>query len=95
MSFDYKQPPPLRSSSSNSFLIGLFLATFLRHAQVVEPSPVAEEAVSDPDDLPVLGTLLAGNADCLVTGDHELLQLKTFQGTPILSPRAFYDRFLK
>lgn len=62
------------------------------NAEVVKPAKVAADACRDRDDLPVLGTLLAGGADCLVTGDQDLLVLDEFQGIPILSPRAFHDR---
>jgi putative PIN family toxin of toxin-antitoxin system len=58
----------------------------------VVPSPVSPEAFSDPTDLPVLGTLQAADADCLVTGDKGLLALGEFNGRPILSPRQFLDR---
>jgi predicted nucleic acid-binding protein len=40
----------------------------------------------------VLGTAVAGQADYLVTGDKQLLELGNYQGIPILSPREFYDR---
>lgn len=60
--------------------------------EMVEPSSVEPGACRDPDDLPVLGTLLASKADCLVTGDQDLLTLKEFHGMPILSPRDLYDR---
>lgn len=50
------------------------------------------DACRDGDDLPVLGTLLAAKADCLVTGDQDLLELREFHSIPILSPRAFHDR---
>jgi predicted nucleic acid-binding protein len=46
----------------------------------------------DKDDLPVLGTALAGQADYLVTGDKDLLALGEFHSTVILNPRSFYDR---
>jgi uncharacterized protein len=66
---------------------------FLRHeAEFVEPFEVPADACRDPDDLPILGTLLAAKADCLVTGDADLLELGEFRGIPILSPRAFYER---
>lgn len=58
----------------------------------VVPSAVGPEAFGDPTDLPVLGTLLAADADCLVTGDKGLLALGEFGGRPILSPRQFLDR---
>jgi len=47
------------------------IALVREQAKVVKPSDVSKTACRDADDLPVLGTLLAGNADCLVTGDHD------------------------
>ena len=63
-----------------------------RHMELVEPAQVTPDACRDPNDLPVLGTILAAKADCLVTGDRGLLDLKQFHAIPILSPRAFHDR---
>ena len=66
---------------------------FLReHAALVKPAKVPASACRDHSDLPVLGTAVAAEADCLVTGDRDLLDLKEFRGIPILSPRAFHDR---
>lgn len=63
-------------------------------AELVEPEPIADEALRDDNDLPVLGTLLAGmrtgNLDYLITGDKDLLALA---GTnPILTPAEFWGR---
>jgi len=68
------------------------VALIRENALSVKPSEVEANACRDPQDLPVLGTLLAGQADCLVTGDQDLLALKSFHSVPILSPRAFHDR---
>jgi putative PIN family toxin of toxin-antitoxin system len=66
--------------------------TFLREiATLVEPAPVRQDACRDPEDLPVLGTLVAAHADCLVTGDSDLLVLGRFGDQPILSPREFSE----
>ena len=43
----------------------------------------------DPDDDKVLETALNGAADCLVTGDKDLLEMSPFRGIPILKPREF------
>jgi uncharacterized protein len=59
--------------------------------ELVQPAEVGHDACRDPDDLPVLGTVLAANADCLVTGDRDLLALGEFRGRPILSPRQMLD----
>ena len=66
---------------------------FLRSSsEIVVPAAVPPGTVSDQDDLPVLGTAIADDASCLVTGDQELLDVGSFAGIAILSPRAFYDR---
>lgn len=61
-------------------------------SEFVQPAAVPRGTLRDKDDLPVLGTAVAGAVSCLVTGDQELLALGGFQGIEILSPRAFYDR---
>jgi len=69
------------------------IVAFLReHATVIVPARVPADACRDRTDLPVLGTALAAEADCLVTGDRDLLDLREFRGMAILSPRAFHDR---
>ena len=43
----------------------------------------------DPDDDKLLETALLGEADCLITGDGDLLAMSPFRRMPILSPSAF------
>ncbi|MBI4355400.1 MAG: putative toxin-antitoxin system toxin component, PIN family [Candidatus Omnitrophica bacterium] len=43
----------------------------------------------DPEDNALLDAALAGRADCLVTGDHDLLALHPFRGMRILRPAEF------
>ena len=43
----------------------------------------------DPDDDMLLETALIGEADCLVTGDHDLLIMSPFHEIPILTPTDF------
>lgn len=61
-------------------------------AEIVTPATVVPDACRDVADLPVLGTLVAAKADCLVTGDNDLLILGEFDRHPILSPRQFWER---
>lgn len=46
----------------------------------------------DPDDDKVLEVALMGAADCIVTGDQDLLELASFHGLPILTPASFLER---
>lgn len=67
------------------------VALIEHNAQRVTPVKVSLQVAIDRDDLPVLGTAIAGDCACLVTGDKELLALKTIQDIPILSPRDFWS----
>ena len=58
-------------------------------ANIVEPLPLTEPVCRDGDDDMILATALTGNADCIVTGDKDLTDLKTFQNIPILKPAEF------
>lgn len=63
-------------------------------AAVIEPLPANEPELRDANDLPVLGTLLAGikaaDADYLITGDQDLLVLA--DRFPIITPAVFWER---
>ncbi len=43
----------------------------------------------DPDDDKFLETALRGGADCLITGDRDLLEMSPFMGIPIVTPAGF------
>ena len=72
--------------------VSLVVETLRKHCEIVEPALVSPDAFGDVDDLPVLGTAVAGRADALITGDKRLLELGNYQGILILSPRNLYDR---
>lgn len=63
-------------------------------AELVEPLAVADAALRDRDDLPVLGTLLSAlrgaSIDYLITGDQDLLALAG--SYPIVTPAEFWGR---
>ena len=53
----------------------------------------AKMGCRDPDDDKLLETALIGDAECLVTGDADLLDMTAIHGIPILSPTSFLHRF--
>jgi uncharacterized protein len=55
------------------------------------PNPVSPKACCDPKDLHVLGLADAGGAECIVTGDQDLLMLGRFGSCKILTPRQFWN----
>jgi putative PIN family toxin of toxin-antitoxin system len=58
---------------------------------LVPPSDLGERICRDASDDVILATAAAGNADCIVTGDEDLLVLREFRGIPILRPGQFSD----
>jgi len=59
-------------------------------ADLIEPQALAAGAARDATDVPILGTLVAANADYLVTGDGDLLALA--DRYPIVSPADFWKK---
>lgn len=66
----------------------------LRSQAVVIPKPAlpASSGVRDPDDEWVIATALVGHADVLITGDKDLLVMKSVGGMAIHDPRSFWQR---
>lgn len=57
-------------------------------AEVIDPTDPTAPDLRDPQDLPILGTLLASRADYLITGDKDLLALAG--PYPIVTPAQFW-----
>jgi putative PIN family toxin of toxin-antitoxin system len=58
-------------------------------AQIVTPVSMVSDVCRDPDDDQILSCALSAEAEYLVTGDLDLLELKEFHGIEILTPGAF------
>ena len=56
----------------------------------VDISPLPTRVCRDPDDDQILATAVAARADCLVTGDTDLLVLDRYAGIPIVRPADFW-----
>ena len=59
-------------------------------SEVVDITGISVEVASDPSDSLVLATLLASQAECLVSGDKDLLTLGKHY--PVLTPTEFARR---
>ncbi len=67
--------------------------TLLRFCRLVTPQQSLRVA-ADPDDDRILECAVGAEADVIVSGDRDLLELTTFRNVPIMSPREFLDSAL-
>lgn len=58
--------------------------------RVIVTAPV--KACRDPKDDKFLEVALNGDADVLISGDRDLLELHPFRGIEIITPREYLDR---
>ena len=61
----------------------------------MEPAAVPDGTCRDPDDHDILGLADAARADFIITGDEDLLVLKSYQGAAIVPPRRYWEEFGK
>jgi putative PIN family toxin of toxin-antitoxin system len=61
------------------------LADFVEVVELVEPVDVPRVVLCDPDDDHVLAAASTARADCIVSGDSDLLTLGRYQGISILT----------
>jgi len=69
----------------------LVLRDILSYAEVVTAVEEPELPVRDLADVKVIACAIAGRADCIVTGDQDLLSLPLVGAIRILSVRDFLD----
>ncbi|GAB3914929.1 putative toxin-antitoxin system toxin component, PIN family [Larkinella knui] len=84
--------PKFRCSTERRSAINELLR--IRH-QVVFPDNELLAACRDPDDNHILQLAQFVNADFIITGDRDLLDLVQFGAIEILSPREFCDRYIQ
>ncbi len=74
----------------NEVQIQAFIRQLYLRVEVVDIALVKQEVPTDPDDSPILASLIAAKADYLVSGDGDLLAPGNLY--PILSPTEFVRR---
>ena len=62
-------------------------------ALIVEYFPVIGVDCRDEKDIKFLEVAISSNAECIVSGDKDLLILHPFRGIPILNPADFLKSF--
>jgi len=74
--------------------LGSILKIIELHSEMVEPVSFSAPVCRDPDDDKFLEAALAAGADCVVSGDKALLNLKSHHGVEIVTPTRFLKLLL-
>ena len=69
------------------------LIDLLRNNSILVPgsASVTGAVPADPSDEMFIAAALDGNADVIVSGDKDLLEIESFRGVAIITPRQFLD----
>ncbi len=74
-----------KSVEATGLTAGQMVLNFRRLATVVSARQFTQAVSRDPNDDAVLACALAARADLVVSGDNDLLVLKSFEGIPIVT----------
>jgi len=75
-------------------LTALDVISLIRESVVLYPiTELFVPELRDPDDSIVLATAIAAQAQVIITGDQDLLELHPFRGVAILTPKQFLEVF--
>jgi putative PIN family toxin of toxin-antitoxin system len=69
-----------------------FIFNLVRIGEFIEPKIEITDC-RDPKDNKFLELAVAGDADCIVTGDKDLLELHPFRNIHIITPKEFLSQF--
>ena len=69
-----------------------FLATLVKASEVVSVTETISDC-RDPRDNKFLESAVSGRADCIISGDQDLLALNPYRGIPVLTPKEFLTGF--
>lgn len=65
------------------------LAVYLARAKIVEPKGTVKGVCRDPKDDMLFECAVLGSADYIVSGDKDVLDVGSYQGTQILTARQY------
>jgi hypothetical protein len=69
-----------------------FLARFVAETKFINVTHRVSKC-RDPKDDMFLELALSANANCIITGDPDLLALHPFENIPIISPKEFLEKY--
>jgi uncharacterized protein len=70
----------------------LFLSELVELALWLEDTGAANDICRDADDDKLLALAVTGQADAIISGDSDMLELTAHEGIPVLTPLQFLQR---
>lgn len=68
------------------------IESFLKsHCEIYSPPKLKESISRDPDDDNILSLAVNSDSELIITGDKDLLILKSYKDIPVITPRDFAD----
>jgi predicted nucleic acid-binding protein len=74
----------------SEFILSEVEKTLTRKIGLPKTTAIDTSACRDKDDVKIIGTALKGKAKIIITGDEDLLILKKYKNTAIVTPREFW-----
>lgn len=81
----------LKRFSLSSTFAQMTLNFVSKNSTLVTPMSLPKAVCRDPDDDMILATGFAADANCIISGDKDLTDLKIVRGIPIFSPSHFWS----
>ena len=83
----FAQRLALAGVTSHTLVLG-----YAAFARLIEPVEIAPVIIADPDDDAVLACAVTARAEMIVSGDSHLLDLKEYEGIPIMTAAQLLTR---
>ena len=71
--------------------IEILMNILLSYSDIVEPTTKVDVVKADENDNKIIECAIDGKADFIVTGDHHLLELKSYKSIKIITPAEFLE----
>ena len=80
-----------KAAKTSELQLQSFIASIIAFSTAVEDSTTAQGLCRDPKDDIYISAALDANANFIVTGDNDLLDLAAVESVAIITPRQFYN----
>lgn len=83
-----------KAAKASELQLQSFIASIIAYSTVIDDSTTAQGLCRDPKDDMYISAALDANANFIVTGDNDLLDLASIESVLVVTPRQFYNFLL-